>query len=621
MLKHKTEVKERSISVSARAIDIYFLENSESVVLELPSAEELALLKTKYSGKFSVEKLTTKDVFGLRDSYRSELQRLASKYEQYNDSSTYLVNLANLADLIGDFPLSESYLKKASEVDSSKLIRHEFGESLLKQKRFNEATDFFKNIDNDSDSHTKLRLAYFFALNGELDKTREYVKQALHISPDSYETNLFHGALSLWAGDLERAVRSFKVAIEENPHSSVAHVNLAAAYWQLNLNEKAYSSLKRSLILDPLNENAAIFYSDVCFFMSRLEESYDRVQDSITVLEVLLNYEQRTKTVWEQAARAYYFVGKEKRNRNLLLKALESIKHLESIDSGPSTWNNMGLIAWELGDKKSAKRYLNFSLKKTLDNGNGIDLPLYNLVGLLIESREYREAFNFLGPILERLINSHSECKFIDKLKLQNIVLLEATGKRADALDLTMSYLSTDISDVEVKLDLLIRVIYYFTTYQPDFEKILHYEKQTLMTLESEKGYAKHTKARALNNLAFAFLIFDSYDKASRHLANIVSLIHKDAYITATFGLAAIKKGNLTKGRSLYEKAISLLPDIKSKNQFRQRLNFEVGKAELSLGNRMQALRFLSRAAKQKDGFSYVNRDVNNLLRQTISNS
>jgi tetratricopeptide (TPR) repeat protein len=360
---------------------------------------------------------------------------------------------------------------------------------------------------------------------------------------------------------------------------------LAAAYWQLNLKQKAYSSLKRSLILDPLNENAAIFYSDVCFFMSRIEGSSARIQDSISVLEELLNYEQRTKAIWEQAARAYYFVGKEKRNKSLLLRALESIKHLESIDSSPSTWNNMGLIAWELGDKKAAKRYLNFSLKKAMEQGHDADLSLYNLVGLLIESGEYTEGFRVLEPILEHLKQDSSEGKFIDKLKLQNIVLLEAVGRRVDALDMTKSYLRADLKDIEVKLDLLIRVIYYFTTYEPNLDKILYYEEQTLMTLDNETGYLDQTRARAINNLAFAFLNFDLYEKASNHLASINSLLYKDAFITATFGLAALKKGNIVKGRELYEKAMALLHDEKSKNQFRQRLNFELGKAELDSGD------------------------------------
>lgn len=618
MLKHKTDLKERDISVSDRGINIYFLENGESVLLELPSAEELAQLKAGYTGKFSVEKLSSKDVFGLYDSYRDELERLSRMSEKYKDSSTFLVNLANLSDLMGDYATSEKFLREATKFDNAELIKHEVGESLIKQNKLAEASSFFKLIDKDNDSYTKVRLAYFCALNGDFDLTRQYVEEALKIAPDSYENNLFYGALSLWAGELEMAVRSFRVAIEANPYSSVAHVNLAAAYWRLNLKQKAYSSLKRSLILDPLNENAAIFYSDVCFFISRIEGKREKVEESLTVLEKLLNYEQRSKSVWEQAARAYYFVGKEKRNRSMLLRAYEAIKHLESLDSGPGTWNNMGLIAWELGDRKAAKRYLNFSLKKALEQSQAADLPLYNLIGLHIEGEEYKEAYEILKPLLNNLQQAQSNGKFLDKLKLQHIVLLEATGRRKDALNLTKTYLETGLSQSEVTLDLLIRVIYFYTTYEPNLEKILEYEERTLTVLDNSSDFLSQTRDRALNNLAFALLNFGNFEKATKYLEIINSRLYKDPFITATFGLAAIKKGLPQKGKELYQKAIALLPDSKSKNQFRQRMNFELGKDALASGQLTQARRLLEKASNEKDGFSYVRRDVNQMFQKLL---
>ena len=74
---------------------------------------------------------------------------------------------------------------------------------------------------------------------------------------------MFDGAIQLWKGNWERAIRSFKVAAIENNSSSVLFVNLAAAYWRLGETDKAIRALKRAIFLDPVNENAVRFFADV----------------------------------------------------------------------------------------------------------------------------------------------------------------------------------------------------------------------------------------------------------------------------------------------------------------------------------------------------------------------
>ena len=614
MLKNKSDLKERDIEFSPRNIDIHFLDNGDSIILELPSADELMILKEKYTPKFSISSLPHKDIFNSRQQYKDELNRLQNKYEKYKESSSYLVNMSNLASLIDDDTNVKKYLDEASKVDTASYIKHEIGNYFIKKKDFDTARTYFLSIDNQNDVYTKLRLAYFSTLNEDLEQAQVYVEEARDIEPDNYDVNLFYGAILLCRKELEQAVRAFKVALNENPNSSVAYVNLAAAYWGLGYKGKTYSFLKRSVAIDPLNLNAIAFYSDVTFLLAKEEKKLEKIESSVPVLENFLHYEQAHTIVWEQLARAYYFTGRQRKSRTNLLKALETIKHLESMDSSYSTWNNMGLIVWELGDFDAAKRYLNFSLKKALDESLNVALPLHNLCGLLISRAEYANALNLLEKTIGIVLTSPDPSELLDKLRLQHVVMLEGIGKRQDAILLTNEYLASELSNTEVRLDLLNRVIYYYTTYSPDLKVIIECESAVKEILELDTGYLENKKTRVLNNLAFAFLNFDMIQKAEVYLRQVNTHIHLEAFVTATFGLYSIKKGDFDKGTVLYKEAISLLIGKKSKNRFRQRLNYELGKAYLLRDEPTKALRLFKKALSEKNGFSYVSHEINTLI-------
>lgn len=351
-------------------------------------------------------------------------------------------------------------------------------------------------------------------------------------------------------------------------------------------------------------------------------EQLKEIEESIPVLEKFLNYEQHSKVVWEQLARAYYFVGRNKSHRLSLLKSLEAIKHSESLESNSSTWNNMGLIVWELGDASSAKKYLSQSLKIALQARFNAAVPLHNLSAFLIEKKEYNEALSILERCLP-VIEDHLDVDvLLDRIRLQHVVLLEACKERVRAIEVTKAYLNNPMKNNEVRLDFLIRMLYYFTTYSPDVDVIRTYENQVLDLINSRKDYREQTRIRAINNLAFSFLIFGFEERAQRYLHELSNYLHKDPFVTATFGLKSITKGELEKGTDLYKEAISLLSDKKAKHQFRQRMNFELGKFNISKNLRKQGLRFLDKALKERDGLSYVNNEIlllkNKLLRLEI---
>ena len=616
MLIHKTNLKARDVKVTSRNIEIMFLDGVDPLVLELPSAEELEHLRDGYEYKISYPEIAQYDIFNLKEKYQYEIDRLLEKYKKYEGSSSYLVGLSNLSELVGKDEDARKYLEEAGKRDDSNYIKHEIGSILINSGSTEEAYNHFLSLDLENDAYANLRLAYFSVVNNEIEEAEAHVKKAIEIDESSYSSRLFYGAICLWKKDHEQAVLNYKIATEINQYSSVGFFNLAAAYWGLGLKQKAHSALKRSIIIDPFNENAVSFYSDASFIMGN-----GKINDSIPVLKKYLQYDQKAERIWALLGRAYYTLGRDKKSNTLLHDSLQSLRHQESLSSTSGVWNNIGLVAWRLSDYKAAQRYLNLSLKKAIENENNIALPLYNICGLMIDTHSYAEALKILESCIMLVDPDEDKYNLLDKIRLQHVLLLEGVKQRSKALDHALEYLSQGCRDMEVKLDLMIRVVHYYTVYKPDLGVIEQYRNDIFELFDSvdiKSIEFNKLKERVINNLAFAYLNFDKLDDASKIINKLSNSFHNEPYATATLGLFNIKKGLYEKGIELYEEAIRLLHARKPKRRFRQRLNYELGKAYLKDGDIRKALRWLKKAADEKDGYTYVNTGASDLIKSTM---
>jgi len=65
-------------------------------------------------------------------------------------------------------------------------------------------------------------------------------------------------------GKLKDAIEIFKLVTKYYPHSSNAYDSLGEAYMKANENEQAIENYKKSLILNPNNENAKEMLKKIC---------------------------------------------------------------------------------------------------------------------------------------------------------------------------------------------------------------------------------------------------------------------------------------------------------------------------------------------------------------------
>ncbi len=623
MLNAKSIIRSRSIEIAPHKIEILFGDNGAyPVSLVLPSASEIADLRSGSGTSFSIRDILATDPLGLSECFQKELERQSLKYDRYGDSSTYLMNMFGLSRLAGDSERAEKYLKEAVEIDDDPALLHKLGDYLISVNKGNNALELFSSCDLQNDIYANIRMAYFeITRNNNVTKALEYVKSALEIDLSDYKAQMFAGALYISVGEFEKAVRAFRVAEMSNQRSSTLHVNKAVAYWGMGYKEKAEHSLRLAVAINPLNENAVAFYSEVIYQSGRV----DAEEKAIKALERIIEYEQTNPQLWLALARAYYFKGEQKykleklgAGRDEFLSALSALKKAESSITSAGIWNNIALVFWRTGEYRKSGKYFMQSLKVAYENGEDDLLPLYNLIGLLIETKQYREALQILSERVADLTKPQELGKYESRIALQFVLLLEAAGQREEAINFTKILLHKDVSESDVVVDLLTRSLAYYTVNDVNADAAEHDANLLMQKLSDNNDVPKELRDRAINNVVFSLLCSNRVDDADKLLSKISSRFHIDPYATATLGLYQIKKGKLAEGERLYREAISLVVNKKEHERFRQRMHYELGKASINIGEYKKAEKHFQKALKQKEGLHPVKLQIQSYMRQHL---
>lgn len=612
MLNDTSDLHKRRVELTPKAINVYFLEGeSYPVALELPSAKELDELRNTYSSKISIRKMELDDPINLREIYKNELNKFLKKKERFSTSSKYFVRLANLSSLAGDSNLAIGFLNEAEKLGGTKEIKHYLGNTYISIRDTERANEIFRDCDLENDVYANLRIAYINVLSNDYEGAKLHVENALRIDELNSNAQMFYGTLCLKNLNFEKAIRSFRVAYLEKPKSSPLLVNMAVAYWYLDLRKQAMGCLRKAVNLDPLNENAVSFFADV-MHLERLDDK------TIPVLKKYLQFEQYSENVWGQLGRAHFCQGKRETGTRKILHldaALDSLRHQENLKSTSMVWNNMGVIAAERRDLDQARRYFGFAIQKANEEDhNQILLPIFNLCHLYIESKKFNESYSLIKTIVSAKHNENFQTALYERIKLQFIISLDGMGKASEATQALMHFLGEGLKDKNVHLDMLIRATYHYVVIDHDTDRLMGYINQMITFIESNAGLDENLKRRAFNNIAFAYLEEGRGSEAEKFLQWITQDIHKDAFATATLGMSKIRKGQVEEGEKLYREALGMIRDEKHKSYFRQRMFYEIGRAYILEGNLRKGSNYLEKAKREKDGFPYIKSLVGDAL-------
>ena len=539
----------------------------------------------------------------LHVNYQEELSELLKYFDKYQASPEYLSKLSSIYKWLNEDKKAIELAQKASEISSDDIYKVMYGELLNELELTQEAESIFSSATMKNDIHSNLRMAYFKFQEKDLDETMGYLSKAVNLDPLNYSVRLFLGTIHLSTGNYDVAIRNFRVAQEEIYFSSVLHTNIALAYTMKGLYHKAHKQALIALKIEPMNFSALRILSDVSQELSFQE----------TAVKHLKNYIEsnpKNSRAYSLLARAYYSIGLKKlKNDKYYLSAFNLLRKEYKLAPSINALNNLGLISWKLKNFDVAYNALSQSIEQAVKLNTVFSCPLYNLVGMLISQKKYKEALRFLESFVDQAIENDD--KLYQDLRLQKIVCLEALQQSDDSNNEVVKLLNCEVRD-DIRCDLLVKAIYHYSVIEHNKPLALKYielaEKWNAKNLDVDDSL----KNQLINNLTFALVSYDELEQAKKFFP-LISNITEQPFPCATLGMYHLRKGEIERGESYYLKAISMLVAKKDKDRFKLKLNYEKALQYFKSENFDKALRVLDKSQKYIYVADWISKDATSL--------
>ena len=605
MLDHKARKEERQVEVKEESVIIplpsFF---SQQLALVIPPISKMDVEKSKIFPSIDIQN-AKREIQEIEESLcRDEMEAILSKYDRFHGSETFLLRAAQASFYANEIERADSLFGELIDVLPDSYSKESYGDFLLDSGRESDAKAAFYDDDLSDSLYANLRRAFFSIRDKDFASAEVYLQKAISIDQLDFSANILLATLYMSEGKWMEAIGHLKVCLEEDLGSPAALIRIGYCYWRLNEHDKAKHFLRRAVGQNSLSLEALILYSDVCNALGVAEEAFSFLERYTTV-------DDSKAAVWERLARAAFSAYKKSRLQSYLDVCLDALRRELAISPSHRVWNNMGVVLWNSGKPNQAASMLTKALEEAHKDREDFGFPLFNLAGILIENKQ----FSRLKEIFSLYIDSdgtfrHHFSEKSERVLLQYLITLEGVGRRKEAIRLCQRKLESGVDDIEIRADLLNRLIYYYSVVEKDVDYIRDIESKLdngFSWLFDIKGYARH---RVLNNLAFAELCFDDAARAKKYLDRLTDVFHKDPYATATLGMWHLRRGRIERGKQLYREAISMLADRKEKNRFRQRMYLELGIAYDTSGDRSQAKRELRKALSEKDGAKWVMSEI-----------
>lgn len=590
MFINKVPGEQTNLVIEGANVEVVVLEDDDHpLAFVLPPTEDLLEVATLGPKNFSLKEYSSFHIERNAEAFEDDFRNLKSKAAQFHDSAIYFNRLASLAGIRKDFELESTYLDEASRLSNENFFAHRRGENLICRGKLDEAKRLFSDLHSAGDSYSSLRLASFEVSNNNLAKAIELVDQAVAIDPADYNGRLFQGALRIISGQTQKAVVSFKIALEDRPTSSVAYSNLAVAYALLSQEDKAISSLKRAVALNPLNSNALTMFADLTF-------KHNLNSDAIPSLRYFVEFEQKSPAVWSRLARALLEV-------EAFDESLSALKRQASLGESSEAWNNMGVAYFRKRDNaKAISSFAHAMTLKAKDRDRDFFLAARNAAIILSKEKKAADVVNFVESVL---VLDENSIVPTDSLLSDLISTYLHALTRANQVDQAIKIAERLVDNAKISQPLKIFAatgllsLYAFRDETRGQAVDLANKAENWVDQIDEKF--KPLKERLINNISFVFADNDMLNKAEYYLSKISYLIHSEPYPTSVLGLIHFRKGNFERGARLYEDSIHLATDRIDKSRIRQKLYIEMANV-LNETEPGRAMRYLNKAIEIKDG-------------------
>lgn len=206
------------------------------------------------------------------DSYLQAVKLNPSLKEAYNNIGNIYKNLGRTAEAENAYNQAVNIDKDYSEPQINLAMLRQNIESLK---------DLAQKYPNDALSSYFLSSIYYN--EGEYSTALKYISQADKISPNNDSIKNLFGLIQLALGQITDAKINFEKALDYNPRSVPALINLGNIETNLGNFKIAEAHYKHALELNPQELNAHINYANLLYLQKRLPEALEEYRAAVII--------------------------------------------------------------------------------------------------------------------------------------------------------------------------------------------------------------------------------------------------------------------------------------------------------------------------------------------------
>ena len=527
------------------------------------------------------------------EGFQSELDRLLLRYDEFKDSVTYLARASDLAALSGQLDQALSLAKEAADADPDPEYKYRLAEIAYIGPDIHEARSIWAELAAQGHMGATLRMAQLSITESDDEGAAAWLDEAMRIDRTDWRVHVIAGTLALGSGEHERAVRHFRVAMEERPRSAQIYYNLALAHVLSGSVKHAIKALRIAVGLNPFDQKALMAWADLSAYASRSIPEASRALVRYTALQ------SGDKGAIERLSHLRSLLGDDRGARDALEKAGERFR-----DANIS--NNLGVLAARGKKLSQAIREFSRAIDIAAESpeetaGRTSNIATANLVTALVNAGEFRRA----EEVAEAFISLSADGRYLSSYPTFRIAdgLVRAClnqGKTKKGIDLALAWIEEDLHE-DLHSRLADTLVCYYTLADVQPARAHEFARQSFEIQSKRQPRDSAAWNTAVNNLAFVAIEQGKLDDAASYLARLRSDASVHRYFHyATRGLLAIRRGHVDRGEGLYRLAISIASDRNTKSLLRQKLNWELGKYWATRGRTRRAIRFLEKVQKTR---------------------
>ena len=527
------------------------------------------------------------------EGIRSELERMLLRCEHFSDSGNFFARLSSLAVLSGQLDRAYEFASKAVALSPNPEFRARLAEVAYFQSNIDQARRIWTELAGEGNTDAMLRMAQLAISEENYSVAERWLEGAMRIDSTDWRTNIVAGTLALGLGDHERAVRHFRVSLEDRPRSMQLYYNLALAHALSGATKHASRALRIAIGLNPFSQKALVAWADLCLHEGK------NVLESSRALDRYASLFPHDQLAVDRLAQLKYESGDEFGSRNLLVEAQHRF-------GSAYISNNLGVLSARGKNMKQAIREFGHAIaisaqSEEEDEGYTAEIATTNLVVALISAHEFERA----EKVAEAYVSIVSQERYLLEEPFFRIAegLVNAClnlGKTEKGIDLALEWISRTIHP-DLNSSLANTLVCYYTLVDEQLDKARRFALEAYQIQYERQPRELRPWNVSVNNIAYVAIEQGELDEASRYLSGFRSDVEPNRhYEYATRGLLAIRRGQMERGEGLYRLAISTATDRDAKSLLRQKLNWELGKTWISKGNIRKAIRLLEKVQRTR---------------------